>query len=199
MLPLLNRRQCVKLFTLPSMPSKMSRWAGSTGADPSPPAIRSMVWQNAAQAHDSFQHGAPRFHLKGYAGCIPLRLGGMLHRKRRNRNPPLPERPRHSVAGHVFRFRCFMGLLPRAREKEAEAAGRAVSNIWNPLQAGCSNFACSPAVDLSRTWRYELGVAISGIADQCLDRPFPIDNDSRETAKQPAGMRRSQRLKDLAH
>ena len=92
-----------------------------------------------------------------------------------------------------------MGLLPRAREKEAEAAARAVSNIWNPLQAGRSNFACSPAVDLSRTWRYELGVAISGIADQCLDRPFPIDNDSRETAKQPAGMRRSQRLKGLAH
>ena len=140
----------------------MSRWAGSTGADPSPPAIRSMVWQDAAQAHDSFQHGAPRFHLKGYAGCIPLRLGGMLHRKRRNRNPPLPERPLHSVAGHVFRFKCFMGLLPRAREKEAEAAGRAVSNIWNPLQAGCSNFACSPAVDFFsnlalRTWGCNFG------------------------------------------
>ena len=172
------------------MPSKTSGWAGSTGADPSPPAIRSMVMARCSASSGLIpKPGAPRFHLKGYAGCVPLRLGGMPHRKRGNRNPPLPERPRHSVAGHVFRFRCFMGLLPRAREKEVEAAARAVSNIWNPLQAGCSNFACSPAVDLSRTWGYNFG--------SC--RPVFGQTISHRQWQQGNYETRSQRLKGLAH
>ena len=60
-LPLLNRRQCVKLSILPSMPSKTSRRARIHRHPQSDP----WWWQDAAQAHNSFQTWCPTISSEG--------------------------------------------------------------------------------------------------------------------------------------
>ena len=132
----------VKFSTLPSIPSHRvdvgsktsiqgaSRRAGGSIATRNPIHGDGKGLCSASSRPIIPNPGAPRFHLRGYAGCVPPRLGGMVvlevpaqektQKGFRNSHSPyapqilVPERPRDSVAGHVFSFSCFMGVSRRS-------------------------------------------------------------------------------------